>query len=1046
MLNQEKLNIEEYSSYNISKFWNILNYSNDISQKHTANNFFSNLKEKCQNYLKISIELYQNSNSSQDKLISSILIYQYIKENYNKFIEDEILFNNTKNFLINEALISYINNNELDIFSNSEESLIIERICFALSILLIIGCFTYWTQGVEDLLLFSKQSIKHTYLTTIILGNCNEELNDIFLKKSQENEIKEKFVRNKENLKLFINSILLSPNINKKLYNKTILLSKNLVIFEVNILHIPKMIKILLENTNKSNIDSFAKLISKCIEYSKCKKLEDDLCGLDLSEYDNKMNKDELSNLNLIIEYIYIYINNNNVNDNNKDNKEMSFELGKIISDIIENYVYLLFKKDETSQKLLKLFFFFVCNKSRIISQLFFESILIMKNFINACYKFSNYSKEEKVEFSNFLLKICQNIITNCTYKKIENQEILLKDENIHIKHNNNDKNSDINNKEDKEDLLLGEEIDEIPIFEYRANAEDTFFNIFLIFATNFLSEGINYYFETITYPIIPLLSKNISDISISQILSLESILYSIKSIINSFETLVADKSPLIQFIFLLMKSNIVKHDFIYSNFLLLLEEASTFFDYNKKIYEEIITFLLENIDSKIYEKNNEALIQLSTAVLLSILESCGNFYDINIWEKMYFIYKNYYNIFTEVSLYNMTESICSFLIIENENNEEIQNIKILNNFKKIIEIPLINIKNIRDIIINKKNRNNPGEKDDELLKKEIKKNFNVLTRILKQTSFPKDKTIINSIFNLLYSTSFSFIYEIIQEYISFPEIILPFLKLLTKTLLYLNYPTINNIFINLNQFLLEIFMKNNENYQSIYALKNLYMIKLKDINDKNIMNEEYILILDNFMKLNRQICYCIINRICPQYQLELIQGLSMLFNYVFPLINEIRKDDYVIICDTIIIFIEGIKTVCENNIIKNILISFSCFIKSNKDDLIKLKFNDIILACFYSLDHYNNMVINSFINFCFDCLNYNKTCFLNILNQILFSDDFKFLEDKYKKVVFEYFDLYSHDLNKLKSIIIDLMNISKKITAPEILEEYNYELKNINN
>ena len=1043
MLNQEKLNIEEYSSYNISKFWNILNYSNDISQKHAANNFFSNLKEKCQNYLKISIELYQNSNSSQDKLISSILIYQYIKENYNKFIEDEILFNETKNFLINEALISYINNNELDIFSNSEESLIIERICFAISILLIIGCFTYWTQGVEDLLLFSKQTIKHTYLTTIILGNCNEELNDIFLKKSQENEIKEKFVRNKENLKLFINSILLSPNINKKLYNKTILLSKNLVIFEVNILHIPKMIKILLENTNKSNIDSIAKLISKCIEYSKCKKLEDDLCGLDLSEYDNKMNKDELSSLNLIIEYIYIYINNNNVNDNNKDNKEMIFELGKIISDIIENYAYLLFKKDEISQKLLKLFFFFVCNKSRIISQLFFESILIMKNFINACYKFSNYSKEEKVEFSNFLLKICENIITNCTYKKIENQEILLKDENIYIKHNNNDKNYDINNKED---LLLEEEIDEIPIFEYRANAEDTFFNIFLIFATNFLSEGINYYFETITYPIIPLLSENISDISISQILSLESILYSIKSIINSFETLVADKSPLIQFIFLLMKSNIVRHDFIYSNFLLLLEEASTFFDYNKNIYEEIIIFLLENIDSKINEKNNEALIQLSTAVLLSILESCGNFYDINIWEKMYFIYKNYYNIFNEVSLYNMTESICSFLILENENSNEIQNINLLNNFKKIIEIPLINIKNIRDIIINKKNRNNPGEKDDELLKKEITKNFNVLTRILKQTSFPKDKSIINSIFNLLYSTSFSFIYEIIQEYISNPEIILPFLKLITKTLLYLDYSTINNIFMNLNQFLLEIFLKNNENYQSIYALKNLYMIKLKDMTDKNIMNEEYILILDNFMKLNRQICSCIINRICPQYQLELIQGLSMMFNYVFPLITELRNDDYVIICDTIIIFIEGIKTVCENNIIKNILISFSCFIKSNKDYLIKLKFNDIILACFYSLDHYNNMVINSFINFCFDCLNYNKTSFLNILNQILFRDDYNFLEDKYKKVVFEYFDLYSHDLNKLKAIIIDLMNISKKITAPEILEDYFYELKNINN
>ena len=122
------------------------------------------------------------------------------------------------------------------------------------------------------------------------------------------------------------------------------------------------MIKVIMENINEANVDYISKLITKCIECSNCKKLEDDLNGLDLSEYDNKMNKDELLSINLIIDYIYDFINNNS--EINYNNKIVIFEFGKIISDIIENFIYLMFKKDNVSQKLLKLFYFFVTCKS----------------------------------------------------------------------------------------------------------------------------------------------------------------------------------------------------------------------------------------------------------------------------------------------------------------------------------------------------------------------------------------------------------------------------------------------------------------------------------------------------------------------------------------------------------------------------------------------------------------------------------------------------------------------------------------------------------
>jgi len=1046
---------EEFTSDGISKYWNLLNFSNDIIQKNLANKYFSNLKEKCQNYLNLSIELFKKTNSIQDKLISSILIYQYMKENYSKLIDDKNQFNNLKGFLINETLISFVNESEQKLFESSENSLIIERICYSISILLILGCFSFWPEAVDEMLNFGKQSIKHTYLITIIFGNCYEELINITITKSQENIIKDMFTQKKEEFKSFINTILINSNkINNKLYNRAVILAKNLVFFEVNTLQIPNMIKIILENTNKSNIDSTSKLVSKCIEYSKCKKMEDEFGGLDLSEYDKKMNKEESLSLNIIIEYIYLYINNSNNND-----KDIIFGLGKILSEIIENYIFLLFKKDANSQKLLSLFYYFISNKSRIISQLFFESLLVMKNFINACYRFSNYNQNEKVEFSNYLLKICENIIFNCTFKKLEKQEILLNGDNICISHDKK-----LNNNINKDEDLI-EEIDEIPINEYRNNAEDAFYNIFLIFANNFLKEGVNYFFEQVTKDIIPLLKLKAEEINDIQILHIESIIFTIKSIVNCFETLMTDKMSLIKFTLLLINSNVMSNNFIFSNFLLLIEEASTYFDYDEKIYSDIIIFLLKQIEIRINRENEDTLIQLTTAVLLSVCESSVDIYIDDLWQKFFYVYKKNYNQFKEVSLYNLTEAICSFLIIQeeddgyndyieednsydnieekysgikNENKKALSDELLINYFTKIVELPLISIKNISDIINVK---NDWNKEKEQQLKKEIIKNFNVLTRILKQSSFIKNKIIINKVFDIIYINSFQNISLIMKEFINNAEIIKPILRMLTKSSNYLNVQIVNKIFYELNELMINMFVNNNENYQSIYIIRNLYSIKLKNIDNKNTDNKSYIEILDNFLKLNRQICSSILSGSSNQF--ELILCLSSLFSNIFPDLTFIRKEDYIILVDTLIIFIEGIKTICENNIIKSILNSFICLINSRNNELINQKLNDIVKNTFYSIDHYNNNVINSFNNFCFVCINYDKSSFINNLKIILYSQEFSFLSEKYKNVVLEYFDYYSNDINKLKNVVIDLMNISKKINVQEILEEYNQELKN---
>ena len=533
----------------------------------------------------------------------------------------------------------------------------------------------------------------------------------------------------------------------------------------------------------------------------------------------------------------------------------------------------------------------------------------------------------------------------------MEKQEILFNGNNICIAHDKTLNNNIINKDEDNL-----EEIDEIPVNEYRNNAEDAFYNIFLIFANNFLKEGVNYFFEQITKDIIPLLKLKAEEVNDIQILHIEAIIFSIKSIVNCFETLMTDKMPLIKFTLFLMSSNVMSNNFIFSNFLLLIEEASTYFDYDEKIYSEIILFLLKQIEIRINRENENTLVQLTSAVLLSICESSGDIYIDDLWQKMFYVYNKYYNQFKEVSLYNLTEAICSSLIIQeeedgyndhfdydnsdefiedrysgikNENKKDILSDELLiNYFKKIVELPLISIKNISEIISTKINLNKEKE---ELLKKEIIKNFNVLTRILKQSSFIKNKIIINKIFDIIYLNSFQYISLIMKEFINNAEIIKPILKMLTKSSNYFNAQIANKIFNEFNELMINLFVNNNENFQSIYVLRNLYSVKLKNIDNKNGDNKSYIEILDNFLKLNRQICSSILSG--SSIQFELILCLSSLFSNIFPELTFLRKEDYIIILDTLIIFIEGIKTICENNIIKSIFNSFICLINSRNNE-----------------------------------------------------------------------------------------------------------------
>ena len=412
----------DYSSFiftpeSVSKYWSILNNSNIPNDKKIANDFLIQLKKDCTQCLDISLQLFK-SQSLDDKLISSLLIYQCLNENP-KILNDEIIFTQIKSYLLDNILIPYTKQDDIkdqDNITKSKVCLIIERICYAMSIIVLIGILSYWPNAIDDMISFGKTTLKHTYLITIIFGNCNNELKALLLPNKDELIITEKFIEKKEEFNNFIKTILINKNnIDKKLYNKTIDLSINLTNFEVNILYNPDLIKVILSDINSSNIESLTKLFSKSINHSENKQLEKTLQSLQISEFDELISKEELTSYSYIIDIIVNYIQ---TNLNNLD-EEIISGLGQIFSNFTKNFVYMFFKKDSLSQKIFSLFFFFITYKTRKISQLFFETIFIIKNFIGECYKFSNYSEDEKIQFMKFLIKILLNIINKCILKSI---------------------------------------------------------------------------------------------------------------------------------------------------------------------------------------------------------------------------------------------------------------------------------------------------------------------------------------------------------------------------------------------------------------------------------------------------------------------------------------------------------------------------------------------------------------------------------------------------------------------------------------------------
>lgn len=118
-------------------------------------------------------------------------------------------------------------------------------------------------------------------------------------------------------------------------------------------------------------------------------KIHNNLVNFTIEEILQDFDKDVLSSIESTIKLISTntlkYLSNNNNDGENliiKNFKVVS-KLANILSDFLENFIFILFMKNETSNTVLQLLSFYIILKNKKISRLFFESISEMREFIN---------------------------------------------------------------------------------------------------------------------------------------------------------------------------------------------------------------------------------------------------------------------------------------------------------------------------------------------------------------------------------------------------------------------------------------------------------------------------------------------------------------------------------------------------------------------------------------------------------------------------------------------------------------------------------------
>lgn len=836
--------------------------------------------------------------------------------------------------------------------------MVIDRICFSISILMVIGLITYWPECVEDMIQFATLSKENCYYSTIILENINKELFDLNISHKTLLRIKDNLIYKKLLIQEFIFLILTNVNnqdnlnemdkkINSQLFNHSLKLLQAWIKLDLNVLKIPLLAQTLLNFINSENIQNISEIFSDSIAFSLNAKFYSNNEEYDLENLISKSDKQELESIQSLIEMIKnLLINLNQIRSDsirnlNLEELQIVNGIANIFSSIMENYIFLIFIKNELSQTVVEILFYFISHKNRKISYKFFETLNEMREFINRGYKFYSYSDEEKLQFCNFLIKICESVMLNSKLKKFVTLNFQnLKKDILFIE--------DISSLQTPSDEFNDDDYDTqgISVIDYRKNAEDIFYNIFLIFSYNFHEPGAEFFFNWI--------NKILTDIDINsesiisdnnRLLVVEVVLLVMKSVLDSFEVTEISPKYIINFCGLLLNSKILQNENFVISFILFLDQASPFIAKDTNLFLSLVQFLLNISKIKILES-------VATYVLLEISDFL-KFPHVESFSIIYKLYSENYDLFSPQSLINVCDTLSNVVgILDKDNNNLIgsTNEELISYFSAILQPATERIHKTYEYLIALINGNiSEFDVDQNKLKIEFMKNYNVFHSVLKKSYF-LNNIILKHIFDYYMRELFLVTDTILKYFVKDSNFIKEISKTYVKVVHHLG-EEMGEYFEKINELMLNAYINNCDNYPCLVVLKFLYSEVAKDKEKK-----DYISV--NFIKLCDIISKNIL--IMKKNQIDLLDNFSQLFVKVLDTVNYLYLNQE-IFNNCIALFLDALKSISEPSMNKNVIRVLSRIISDThiiQKEISSPKFQDIIVGIFYNLDHYESSSI----------------------------------------------------------------------------------------
>ena len=1022
----------EFTKENVEKCWEILNKSQNVTEKKQADTFLTNF-QKSSNCFEICNELFK-SNDINSKIASAFILYQIIRGRVQELSTSKDEFSKLKKMFFENILPNLSNLPEL----------VVQRMCYSVSILILGGILTYWQDCIEDILKYSTESEIKLYYAILILSNLNFEYSFIVVNQIFGYKLKDVLIDKKDSIKNFICSVfenadnIRDNNLKSKILDKVIEMTQAWVKFDLNVLTMQNLAEKFIKQINEDNIEKISELLCESISNSKFAKIYSYFPNYEEDEEHNdifkkifdRINPVEINSLNNIITIIGNFIANINNNTNNINKNDILLTgIANIFASISENFVYLFFIKNELSQKLLEMLFYFITLPKRKISYKFFETICEMREFINSFYRFANLTVDEKKEFISYLLKITESIMVNSKLKTLDvNYDLMLKKDilclNLHP-----EKGECITNENDIE-------IDpnEVTVTDYRKNAEDVFYNIFIILVSNFGEEGANIFLNKIMNIFT---TANINDASIlkdaNRLLAVETAFFVMRSITESFEVLNISYNAIIVFTQYILNSELINNAKMVVNFLLFLDKASAYLTSDVNVYKMTIAFLLKI-------SNNNILEKIATLIVYNItmFAKCAN---VDIFNAIYDIYFTNYDNFNDIaSTSNLSFALCCSLHNVSYQDDKKTNAiamsldDIAKYYSMIMSPATQRIKKLCEYI--------KSGNCDAKVRLEILKNYRVHQNVLE-----KANEINSEFFDVMFNSHFNDTFAITQEIFAkmcvnenTQNVMSELTNFYIKAVDYLKEKSLR-YFDPLTKLMISSLEKSHLNYKCLIVLKTLFSsyAKTSTENNTNISNA--------FFTLSKQMCISIINE--QKSQIEMMKIFAEFFYVTFSELNlqNITNDNLSILYDIISIFIEGMKTFSEMELIKTIMKSFSSFISNDyiPREVINAKLEMILFSVFNSVDTFNSFAIKELFYLCSYSIAFDKLKFIDIIRNILLSEKFAKTFDKpYIDLICEYLETFGERDSKLERIITIIVEIKQDKSQLSTLNFFGLEIARI--